>query len=118
MNLTTAHFRILLVSFFIFTTWGFVTPSVDTGVGLPHFDKVMHFGVFFVLATLMDCSRITAKAFILISLFFYGTGIELYQGTLESRQASIADIIADMLGALSYFWGFDKILKPLLSASR
>ena len=69
----------------------------------PHVDKVAHFGIFFALAIVMD------KAFKLplwVQIFLlagYGAAIEVMQGMLPYRQASVADFIADFAGAASYF---------------
>ncbi|KPH61400.1 hypothetical protein AMS58_06990 [Pseudoalteromonas porphyrae] len=69
----------------------------------PHVDKVAHFGIFFILAVVMD------KAFkipLLLQIFLlagYGAAIEVMQGMLPYRQASVADFIADFAGAASYF---------------
>jgi VanZ family protein len=69
----------------------------------PHVDKVAHFGIFFALAVVMD------KAFKLplwVQIFLlagYGAAIEVMQGMLPYRQASVADFFADFAGAASYF---------------
>ncbi|BED88364.1 hypothetical protein PspMM1_08320 [Pseudoalteromonas sp. MM1] len=69
----------------------------------PHVDKVAHFGIFFILAIIMD------KAFKLplytqvLLLAGYGAAIEIMQDALPYRQASLGDFIADFAGAAMYF---------------
>ncbi|GAA58649.1 hypothetical protein P20652_0506 [Pseudoalteromonas sp. BSi20652] len=69
----------------------------------PHVDKVAHFGVFFILAIIMDRAfklPLYAQIFILAG---YGASIEIMQDALPYRQASLGDFAADFIGAASYF---------------
>ena len=76
----------------------------------PHVDKVAHFGIFFILAIIMDKAfKLPLYAQILL-LAGYGAAIEIMQDALPYRQASIADFIADFAGAASYF-----IIKAILT---
>ncbi|WP_372863832.1 VanZ family protein [Pseudoalteromonas sp.] len=69
----------------------------------PHVDKVAHFGIFFLLAIIMDKAfKLPLYAQILL-LAGYGAAIEIMQDNLPYRQASLADFVADFIGAASYF---------------
>ncbi|TMP09319.1 hypothetical protein CWC11_03820 [Pseudoalteromonas sp. S3178] len=69
----------------------------------PHVDKVAHFGIFFVLAIIMDKAfKLPLYAQIML-LAGYGASIEIMQDALPYRQASLGDFFADFAGAASYF---------------
>ncbi|MBE0365048.1 hypothetical protein PULV_a3357 [Pseudoalteromonas ulvae UL12] len=78
--------------------------EVKGGIMLfPHIDKVAHFGIFFILAGLL-AHAIKAPIWVyILVLASYGGIVEIMQHNLPHRQASVADFIADTLGALSYF---------------
>ncbi|OLF72892.1 hypothetical protein AWH60_14770 [Pseudoalteromonas haloplanktis] len=79
----------------------------------PHVDKVAHFGIFFLLAIIMDKAfKLPLYAQILL-LAGYGAAIEIMQDSLPYRQASLADFVADFIGAASYF-----LAKALLTLSK
>jgi len=69
----------------------------------PHIDKVAHFGIFFVLAIIMDKAFKLPLYSQILLLAGYGASIEIMQDALPYRQASIGDFIADFAGAASYF---------------
>jgi len=69
----------------------------------PHVDKVAHFGIFFLLAIIMDKAFKLPLYSQILLLAGYGAAIEIMQDTLPYRQASLGDFIADFLGAASYF---------------
>ncbi len=69
----------------------------------PHVDKVAHFGIFFLLAIIMDKAFKLPLYSQILLLAGYGAAIEIMQDTLPYRQASLGDFIADFLGATSYF---------------
>lgn len=88
----------------------FFDPNLDTGIQIPHFDKVGHFIAFGGLSFLFDFAFSIAKIWGIIAALIYGTAIELIQGTLPNRQASVADILADMTGCLTYYYVFKTII--------
>ncbi|MBE0457495.1 MAG: VanZ family protein [Pseudoalteromonas prydzensis] len=69
----------------------------------PHVDKVAHFGIFFILAVVMDKAFKIPLLVQILLLAGYGAAIEIMQDMLPYRQASVADFIADFAGAASYF---------------
>jgi|TARA_B100001059_G_scaffold25548_1_gene20533 VanZ family protein len=94
---------VFLISIVVFTL--LFAKEIKGGVTnlFPHVDKVAHFGIFFILAIIMD------KAFKLplytqvLLLAGYGAAIEIMQDALPYRQASLGDFIADFAGAATYF---------------
>ncbi|MEO2267137.1 VanZ family protein [Pseudoalteromonas pernae] len=69
----------------------------------PHVDKVAHFGIFFILAFIMDKAFKIPLVAQIVLLCAYGAAIEWMQDMLPYRQASVGDFIADASGAASYF---------------
>ena len=85
-----------------------LTPSDDLPMtslaNIPHFDKIVHFGLYFILAVLLYRPLRTTKApaglsVLLVSLFIGGT-IELLQyHVIPDRSASLMDVAFDIAGA-------------------
>ncbi|MFT7203900.1 MAG: VanZ family protein [Algoriphagus sp.] len=74
-------------------------------IDIPHFDKVGHFGIFFILSMFLflAASNITKKKTWLITICycaFLGFLTEYLQTKIEGRTGDIMDFIADMLGGL------------------
>ena len=69
----------------------------------PHVDKVAHFGIFFVLAMVMDKAFKLPLIVQILLLAGYSAAIAFMQDMLPYRQASVADFVADFIGASSYF---------------
>lgn len=78
-------------------------PSWD----IPHLDKLVHFGMFFVMAVLF-CSELkfstnlTQSKIIVINVIFtfiYGGAIEVLQQHVFQRSGDVADLLADIVGA-------------------
>ncbi|WP_372760366.1 VanZ family protein [Pseudoalteromonas sp.] len=106
---------IFLLSIVAFT---FLFAKEIKGVGnlFPHVDKVAHFGVFFILAMIMDKAFKLPLYVQILLLAGYGAAIEIMQHTLPYRHASLADFIADFAGAASYF--FIKVIYPFSKKNR
>ncbi|WOX04844.1 VanZ family protein [Microbulbifer pacificus] len=67
---------------------------------VPHFDLMLHCGVFAVLALLWGMA-VSRRRWIwgLAGLLFLGAGLELWQGCMmPARTASLADMAANTLG--------------------
>ena len=80
---------------------------------IPHFDKMVHFGMYFILAGLMarpvKTVRVPVWTVTLLTSVFVGGMIEILQFAVTSqRSASWGDFLADMAGAvvglLLYGW--------------
>ncbi len=68
-------------------------------INIPHFDKILHFGIFFFLA-LLFCFENKNIVYIFIFSFALGLFIEIEQHYLiSSRSGDIIDLIADTIGA-------------------
>lgn len=74
------------------------TPSA--GPALPHLDKLLHFGAFAVLSSLLLLSQQFQNKYIAVCLAIaYGIFIEAVQITIAFRQADFLDVLFDGLGA-------------------
>lgn len=90
---------------------------------IPHFDKIFHFGVYFVLAIFMLLeirnNKPNARKYWIVGIFTFILGflIELEQHYIISgRSGNYADLIADTLGlilGMILFWIFEKKGKKL-----
>ena len=78
-------------------------------IPIPHFDKIVHFVLYFVLSATMiweysknkELKTSNKLIYIWVGLlaFTYGVGVEILQGTvLTSRSASWSDILANGAG--------------------
>ncbi len=92
---------------FLESSW----PSVPGVLPIPQFDKVLHFGAFFVLAVLWMESlfklgvrgkRAFWIAFIVASL--YGLSDEFHQSFVPGRDVEFFDWVADTLGGAFGAW--------------
>lgn len=76
-------------------------------IGIPHIDKIAHFGMYFILMSLIivETKRalIKNRSLLLLSLypFFYGIVLEILQSaTTDTRYGSFYDVIFNTLGIL------------------
>ena len=97
-------FRVLFFVATCVATFGFFMELKAGGGGFAHKDKIVHILVFFTL-TWLYCKGFSCT---LIKVIFiaatYGAAIEILQGEFFGREASFADWVADMLGALGAFY--------------
>lgn len=72
---------------------------------IPHFDKILHFGIYMILSALICVEKrflkLNDKIKILIFSALYGIVIEIIQYFEPWRSFELADILADTLGALA-----------------
>ncbi|MGQ8338412.1 VanZ family protein [Sunxiuqinia sp. A32] len=91
---------ILFLSFYSFN-------KVNDTSFFPHFDKVVHFILYFVLAMLCLLSGVSSVSksgilVLVVCLFAIGGAIEVLQGVLTTvRTASTLDLLFNMLGGIS-----------------
>jgi VanZ family protein len=104
----------------------FILLSIDTGslesasrIPIPHFDKIVHFGIFGLYAWIILKWRASvSRAGIIIAIlsFFvsslYGTAMEFYQEKFTAREFELGDIYADTIGALVATIGFMSTKSP------
>jgi VanZ family protein len=88
-------------------------PDIDI-IKMPHFDKVVHFGMFFILALLLvsENNNLKDKGLVNKSTFLwagiiaivYGLSIEAIQYFfLPTRSGSWGDMLANIVGTLTAF---------------
>ncbi|MFW5892460.1 MAG: VanZ family protein [Bacteroidota bacterium] len=92
-------------------------------LNIPHIDKFIHFGLFFVLSILLDFGfrRQSLESFMrknhyTISLIFcviFGVGTELLQFafTSQGRSATVLDFLANFAGALAGVFALFLLIK-------
>lgn len=73
---------------------------------IPHYDKVAHFGLFFIWSalaflSLFESSGRRALVTILLLIAFFAALTEVLQLMAEGRSADVLDFVADMLGGFS-----------------
>ncbi|RUO20482.1 hypothetical protein CWE08_08260 [Aliidiomarina iranensis] len=79
------------------------TPPTPAAASFPNADKVVHFGLFFILATTMHLA-FRARLLIAIPLLLvYAVVIEIVQHHIPGRGAEVLDVVADMLGVLAFY---------------
>lgn len=81
----------------------------DPGVNIPHLDKVVHFGLFFVMSLLIrNAFEYEAKRslrliclFCIIFAFAYGGVLELLQHYFFNRTGDWLDLLTDVAGGVA-----------------
>lgn len=95
-------------------------PSTQTLTRFPHADKLVHAGVYALLGFLFYRAFQTTKIRKSIALLViisamassvYGISDEIHQYFVPSRTASIADVLADVLGSVTGALGAQIILR-------
>lgn len=80
----------------------------DPHINTPHLDKVVHFGMFFIMALLL-CNeleyqtKLTPRKIYLVTVciaLIYGGVIELLQHNFFHRSGDMLDLLADVAGAI------------------
>ena len=99
IELWTGGVRILFVLAFIVLTVEALIPSTPSGAPM-FFDKVLHFGAFFVFTGLAMLALPRTRLFhIVTAVTAYGILIEILQGSMGmGRTASLFDILANIAG--------------------
>ena len=108
-------FRLLLAVSLIAILWLALQPVPEIEL-IKVNDKLAHVVAFVVLAFLADGSW-PAQRFNWIPaiwLAIYGALIELLQSLLEFRTASLADLVADVIGVLIYWFALSPVLRHRL----
>ncbi len=115
---------IFLIAFiFILSSFSSLPQPID----IADFDKVEHLSVYLVLSllfyrALLGTTEFSDKKCIILSILFtvlYGISDELHQFFVHGRDASIADLLFDFLGAiLAYGSLFNKVREVIIDDSR
>lgn len=78
-------------------------------LNIPHLDKAVHFGMFFIMAVLL-CNELEYQtqfrlrkiyAITVFIAFLYGGAIEVLQQHCFSRSGDVWDLVADVVGAVA-----------------
>jgi VanZ family protein len=75
--------------------------------GIPHIDKVVHFCVYALLATMIVRTGVGGRRAPLVALLLaslYGVSDEVHQRFVPGRSMEFADWVADTLGAAVAIW--------------
>lgn len=112
---------------FIIITILFISPNIRVYdfflSNIPHFDKLVHFGFFFINGFLLITwlkSRTRLKFFrisflVLIITIFYGGIIEIVQHNyIPSRSGDIIDFLVDILGVLTMLLLYNRLFNKIL----
>jgi len=93
-------FVTVLVILSVLFLWQFGPSST---AGIPYFDKMAHFGAFFVLAFTFHRAFPLPLWAGLSVLTAYGLAIEWAQSLIPYRAAELMDLVADAAGVLCYY---------------
>jgi len=80
-----------------------IEPQPSWLTKIPHFDKIVHFGIYTILGFLFYFSNkkdktISFMVFVILYTLFLGGGIEIIQ-PLVGRSNELMDLISDLLGS-------------------
>ncbi|SFC43497.1 VanZ family protein [Pseudoalteromonas denitrificans] len=104
--MTRRLYKVLFLSILIICTVLFAKEVKGIAQLFPHIDKIAHFGIFFILAGVMQRAFKAPTWIHILLLISYGAGIEIMQSILPHRDGSFADLIADAFGVAFYFSSF------------
>lgn len=102
--------------------WGWITavsPSAGGGDWFPHSDKFKHALAFAAFSVWIWAVRLQPRWLWATLLLAYGIGIEWAQSQVPSRQASLADVLADAAGIALGFaacWLIERRLRSPVAA--
>ncbi|MDR3250907.1 MAG: VanZ family protein [Tannerella sp.] len=90
-------------------------------IGIPHFDKIAHFGVFFIQSVLLSLlfGFMKCKSYLKIIIlstilsFLYGGIIEVLQDNYFNRNGDFYDLLADTVGGFFGAIFFPTVFKLL-----
>ena len=92
----------------------------DPHWNIPHLDKVVHFGMYFVLSILLifpleeySCLKLSRIYLIAILVaLIYGGGIEILQANFFNRSGDVWDLVADVSGGIAGCLCYCKKIHP------
>jgi VanZ family protein len=102
MRLLTAYLPALIWSLVVASLAG--ATDLPGAPGIPHLDKLAHFGVYAVLGVLLGwgwlrAGRRPGRGWLLLFALLLGASDEVRHHRMDQRQAEFGDWIADALGA-------------------
>lgn len=98
----------------------------DTGIRVPHLDKVVHFGMFFITSLLLALplhlyARFRRWHILLLAVafaFLYGGALEILQDRFFGRSGDPGDLVADLVGAFAGCLCYPYLLRFLASRDK
>ena len=105
-----AFYWLPLILYCLFIYIQSANPSPDQIPSIPFVDKVLHFAAYGILGILFYRAYQTLRIknniqmlmlLSVVSASLYGISDEIHQSFVPFREAEVADVIADMLGAAS-----------------
>ena len=105
MNFVKRHlYHAICLLVFTAATYGFLTEIKSSGINLGHYDKALHFMIFFSLTALLQWSYRPKLWQAVLIMAGYGVAIELLQQWLTTyRTADFFDWVADIIGVTSFY---------------
>lgn len=107
------YFNGWFISFYILfsiSLYLFFAPFEGDSNLFPHFDKLVHFLIFFLMTTLLAFGGLN-KYYALIFCIFYALLTEIIQNSLSYRNGSIFDLVSDIFGitfAIFFIFSLEK----------
>lgn len=109
MTFPKNRFSLFALLWFSLIWWMLLKEASDDlpKIAIPHFDKIVHFALFFGQTWLILAAFKRAKQAVPYLVLFgfallFGAATEIAQATLTlTRTGSLADVFADLLGAVS-----------------
>ena len=108
---------VLLVAYAGILAWLSLTPGSDSTPYFPHDDKVMHFFAYCLFSLICIPFMETRFSIVIVALsvFFFGTFMEIGQSFVPMREASLLDLLANTLGMLAgIYWAKKLRLMPAM----
>jgi hypothetical protein len=98
-------YRWVCVLCFVLATAGFLAELSGhrIGGGIAHLDKMAHFAIFAVLATLLWKGFKLSPLYAIVLLGGYGGAIELLQHNFTRRNGDWLDFLADIAGVFCFY---------------
>ena len=93
----------------LFFTLSSSAPDALPRFDIPHFDKIGHFGLFFILTFLLFQSlkpldKMVKWVGLFVYCIFLGAITEYLQTKIPGRSGDIMDLLADIVGSISGFF--------------
>lgn len=105
LHLLRRHARLIFILTLVVVSFALLaqSPPKPASFSFQHADKVAHFVVFFVLAGTLHLAFRPRVWVGMMLLLFYGVAIEAIQYYIPGRGAEVLDVVADMVGAATFY---------------
>ncbi len=105
LHLLRRHARLIFILTLVVVSFALLaqSPPKPASFSFQHADKVAHFAVFLVLAGTLHLAFRPRVWVGMMLLLFYGVVIEVIQYYIPGRGAEVLDVVADMVGAATFY---------------